>query len=585
MSFVSSIIEFPRRVRFADIIVLLGLGGLIYFVYLVTREWRAHLLPVVVIDTKLSSLPLYTVYSLSRGLAAYLISLVFTFVYGYVMAHSEKAEKIMLPVLDILQSIPVLTFLPGFVLALATLFPRTNTGLELVAVMAIFTGQVWNMTYAFYRSLKVIPTDMRDAARSFYLSRGEVIRKLELPASTIPLVWNSMMSMAGGWFFLTVCEAFTIGNKDFRLPGIGSYMSVAIERGDVTAMIGAVVAMAVMIVALDRLLWHPLVVWSTKFRMEENSNEPTERSIVLEVVSESWLVKWFSRILSKRREKRPEKRASKQLLDAKRISATTISTVFGKQNSPRRKYSGWILVSVIVLLIAYGVVSFLLTLAKEIGSDELRSIGVGTMATLARTFAAVVIGAAWTVPVGAMIGMNPKLSRRMQPIIQFLASFPAPMLFPLVLLVLTRFGITIEIGAVLLMLMGTQWYLLFNVIAGASAIPNEFMEVSSNYRLPRLLRWKKVILPALFPSIVTGAITAAGGAWNASIVAENYAVPGKAAVAATGIGALISKATDEGNYALLIASTLALCVVIILLNRFFWHKLFALAQDRYSLNK
>jgi NitT/TauT family transport system permease protein len=394
-----------------------------------------------------------------------------------------------------------------------------------------------------------------------------------------------MMSMAGGWFFLTVCEAFTIGNKDFRLPGIGSYMSVAIERGDVTAMIGAVVAMAVMIVSLDRLLWHPLVVWSTKFRMEENSNEPAERSIVLEVVSESWLVKWFSRILSQRKEKRPEKRVSKQLLDAKSISATTVSTVFGAQNSPRRKYSGWILVSVIVLLIAYGVVSFLLTLAKEIDSDELRSIGVGTMATLARTFAAVAIGAAWTIPVGAMIGMKPKLSRRMQPVIQFLASFPAPMLFPLVLLVLTRFGITIEIGAVLLMLMGTQWYLLFNVIAGASAIPNEFMEVSSNYRLPRLLRWKKVILPALFPSIVTGAITAAGGAWNASIIAENYAVPGKTAVAATGIGALISKATDEGNYALLIASTLALCVVIILLNRFFWHKLFALAQDRYSLNK
>jgi NitT/TauT family transport system permease protein len=581
MSFVRSIIEFPRKVRIADFIVVAALGGLIYWLAVISREWGGHVQPVTTIHTEFRYLPLYTLFSLTRGLVAYLISLIFTIVYGYIMAHSKRAEKIMLPLLDILQSIPVLTFLPGFSIALIALFPNANIGLELVCVLAIFTGQVWNMTFAFFYSLKGIPNDMRDAARSYYLSDKEILYKLELPASTIPLVWNSMMSMAGGWFFLTVCEAFTLGDRDFRLPGIGSYMREAIEKGNVPSQIAAIVAMGVMIIVLDRLLWRPLVIWSKKFRMEESSDEVEERSLVLDILKNSRLVDWISGKLKVNKEKNRLKEAKAQLKE-KKLSAQRL---LGKRKPVLKKIAGWAFAGIAVALVIYGLIDAAFVMANGLSLHDWTSIGIRTFATFLRTSAAVGLAALWTVPVGAIIGMNAKLSRKLQPLIQFMASYPAPMIFPLVLVFLTKAGISIEYGAVLLMLLGTQWYMLFNVIAGASAIPADLQEVATSYSLPRKLRWKKLILPAIFPSIITGAITAAGGAWNASIVAENYVVPHKERLSATGIGALISFASEKENFPLLIASTLVLSLVVIGINKFVWRKLFAIAQDRYALNK
>lgn len=584
MSFVRSIVEFPRKIRIADFIVIAALGGLIYWLAVIARQWGAHVQPTFQIHTEFRYLPLYTLFSMTRGLVAYLISLLFTIAYGYVMAHSERAEKVMMPLLDVLQSIPVLSFLPGFSIALIAIFPNNNIGLELVCVLAIFTGQVWNMTYAFYRALKGIPTDMRDASESFYLSKKEILYKLELPASAIPLVWNSMMSMAGGWFFLTVCEAFTLGNRDFRLPGIGSYMSVAIDKGNTPAMIAAVVAMAVMIIVLNTLLWKPLVIWSKKFRMEETSDEVVESSFVLNILEDSRLVRWISEKLSVRKEKERAKDVAKEL-DEKKLSAQRLLSPRGAKDPVLKKIFGWVIAVLAGAGIIYAIIDAALLLMHGLTLGDWSSIGIGTFATFLRTTIAVALAGLWTIPVGAIIGMNANLTRRLQPLIQFMASFPAPMIFPLVLIVLARFGISIDVGAVLLMLLGTQWYMLFNVIAGASSIPTDLQELATSYSLPRSLRWRKLILPALFPSIITGAITAAGGAWNASIIAENYIVPGKEHLTATGIGAIISIASEKENFPMLIASTLALCFVVICINKFFWRRLFALAQDRYALNK
>lgn len=590
MSLVRSVIELPRRVRIADIVVIVVLAGFAYWMAAIAKEWRSPMHAQVIIHTDFRYLPLYTLFSLARGIFAYVISLLFTLIIGYSMAHSERVEKIGLPMLDIMQSIPVLSFIPGLSMAFLAIFPVSNIGLELVAIVAIFTGQVWNMTYAFYAALKGIPGDMRDATTSFFLSRREKLTKLELPASAIPLIWNSMMSMAGGWFFLTVCEAFTIGDKNYKLPGIGSYMRVAIEEGKMPAIIGAIVAMGMMIILLDRLLWRPLVIWSTKFRMEEISddlNGVPERSIVLDIVSRSKLVQWLSAKLSVKEDNKRKAHSSEATVPIEDIKSRTVQKLASFVLHPHyiRKGIGWLAVIGFATGISYAIFRSYELLSLHLGSDDWGHIGIGTLATLARTFCAVFLAALWTVPLGAMIGMNARLSRKLQPAIQFMASFPAPMIFPLVLLLLAKIHLSIEYGAVILMLLGTQWYMLFNVIAGASALPADLVELGRSFSLPRIQRWRKIILPSLFPSIVTGLLTAAGGAWNTSIIAENYDVPGKTRQVATGVGALISFASDHDNIPLLVASTLSLCIVVVTINRLVWRKMLNAAQNKYSLNK
>ena len=582
MSLFRSSIRVSRLFSVVDVVVLAALGAILYGLISVGSEWSGELRPVVVIDLSPWALPRYTLLSLFRGFAAYLLSLTFTLTYGRVAAYNRRAEKVMVPLLDILQSIPVLGFLPGLVLALVALFPHSNVGLELSCVIMIFTGQAWNMTFSFYHSLRSIPPELRDAANVYRLTAWQRFLQLELPYSAVGLVWNSMMSMAGGWFFLTVCEAFVLRGKDFRLPGIGSYMSYAIEKDNVPAMIYGVVAMIAMIVAVDQLVWRPIVAWSQKFKLEETEASQQAGSTVLSFLQKSHLLRWVdTRLwtpLVTLAAPQPK------LVEGEAVALPLVGLARREVRPPSiRKVLAWLVGVAALVGVGWGAVSVVRLLMHLRAGNWLR-IGGLTGLTFLRVTAAVIIGTIWAVPAGVAIGLNPRLSRVFQPIIQILASFPAPMIYPLVLLALHWAGVTINWGAIVLMLLGTQWYVLFNVIAGAMAIPHDLREVTVVYRMGRWERWRRLVLPAIFPYLVTGWVTAAGGAWNASIVAEAVQFGGRT-LTADGLGATISLATADGRFALLAACVLAMCVAVVGVNRVVWQPLYRVAEEKFSLTK
>lgn len=564
-------IRVPRLWSAVDWVILAAVGALWYGLIDLGREWSGPLRPVAGIDLRASALPRYAMYSLFRGFAAYGLSLGFTLVYWYVAAYHRRAEKFMVPALDILQSIPVLGFLPGLVLGLVAAFPHSNTGLELACILMIFTGQVWNMTFSFYHSLRSIPAELREAARVYRLSWWQRLTQLELPYAAVGLVWNSMMSMAGGWFFLTVCEAFVLSEKDFRLPGIGSYMSVAIQEGNVPAMICGVAAMVTMIVAVDQLVWRPIVAWSQKFKFEETEAGPQAQSWVLTLLQRSRLLSWLD---------------TKVWTPLTRLGEPTGLSAAGREAAPRwpgGRVAGWIVSGLLLAGVTVGAWR-LLQLLAQLPAAEWLHLGKLTALTFGRVLAAVAVGSLWTIPVGVAIGWHPRLSRVMQPVIQVLASFPAPMVYPLVIAALKWAGIGINVGSIALIMLGTQWYVLFNVIAGAMAIPAELREAATVYRMGRVERWRRLILPGIFPHLVTGWVTAAGGAWNASIVAE-YVHFGKEALTATGLCSTISVATDRGEFPLLAASVLLMCAAVVGINRAVWQRLYRLAEERFALTK
>ena len=589
MSLFKPNIKLSRLFSPVDVLVLAALGAIVYGLIAVGSEWRGVLRPVVEIDLSPWALPRYTLFSLFRGFAAYLISLMFTLIYGYVAAYNQRAEKVMVPLLDILQSIPVLGFLPSVVLALVAAFPRSNVGLELACIIMIFTGQAWNMTFSFYHSLRSIPPELRDAARVYRLTAWQRLLQLELPSSAVGLVWNSMMSMAGGWFFLTVCEAFTLSDKDFRLPGIGSYMSVAMAKGDGAAMVYGVVAMMAMIVAVDQLFWRPIVAWSQKFKLEETEAATQSGSFVLELLQKSRLLRWVdTRVwtpLIALGQPRLALASGPMIAAADPASGVALAPEpVGPRSEPGKivwKILGWCAAVAALVGVAWGTVSVIKLLANLNGADWLH-VGKLTLLTFLRVLTATVLGTIWTVPVGVAVGLSPRLSRVMQPVIQVLASFPAPMLYPLVLIVLHAAGVTINYASVVLILLGTQWYILFNVIAGAMALPQDLREVAVMYRMGTLEKWRRLILPGIFPYLVTGWVTAAGGAWNASIVAE-YIKFGDETLVADGLGAAISLAPAHGNFAMLAACVLAMCVAVVGINRSVWKRLYNLAEERFAL--
>ena len=559
-----------RRVPWVDLLIVAGVAGAVIGSVSLAREWvQPHR---AALDIDLDN-PLvlfrYTFYSLSRGLIAYALSLTFSLVYGYWAAKDPLAERVLVPLLDILQSIPVLSFLPGVVLALVALFPHSNVGMELACVLMIFTGQAWNMTFSFHHSLKAVPLDMREAATVFRLTWWRRLKWVELPFATIGLVWNSMMSMAGGWFFLTVCESFRLKGQDYRLPGIGSYVSVAVEKKDFGAMAWAILAMVIMIVMLDQLLWRPVVVWAQKFRLEEGASGPAETS---------WFLHWLRRsrivaVASGRFRRRPPAEVPTDTRPSQEIPPPTVR----RQSSALLSY---VLFAALLAVLGWGGWKLVVLLSDVTAAEWGRTVAV-TFWTMLRVFAAVALGTLWTVPAGIAIGLSPRLSRLLQPVIQIAASFPAPMLFPIVVVVLTWAGIHLNFGSVVLMLLGTQWYILFNVVAGAMAIPADLREAARSFNIAGSLRWWKVYVPAIFPHLVTGWVTAAGGAWNASIVSEYIAdVP-----PAAGIGAQINTATETGQYALLAASTLVLSLAVVGINRTLWRYCYRLAETRFSASK
>ena len=562
----------PRRVSWLDLGVLAFLAFLAYGITRVAGEWRAPLREAVVIDLSLRSLPLYTFFSLCRGLAAFALSFFFTLGYGYVAARVKLADKVLLPLLDILQSIPVLGFMPGLVLALAALFPHSNTGLELAAILMIFTGQVWNMTFSFYHSLRAIPAELMEAASIYRFGVWRRFSRVELPYSAVGLIWNGMMSMAGGWFFLTINEAFRLGDRDFRLPGVGAYMSVAIDSGDKGAMLAAIVAMIVMIVVLDQLFWRPLVAWSEKFKFEDVGGGTPPQSWVLDLLRSSEMLHAAGRFL-------------RSMFGR---AGTTLSLHPRPAQAPVQEKDGVsrgfiILVSLLGAASIWGTVH-LVALLSKLHAGAWADIARATSLTLLRTTAAVALGSLWTIPAGVYIGTHPKASRLLQPVVQIAASFPAPMLFPIVLALLAGAHVGLGLGSVALMMLGTQWYILFNVVAGAMSIPHELVEVAQVYRFGRWQRWTQLLLPGIFPALVTGWVTAAGGAWNASIVSE-YVHTAREVKVTSGLGALISIAAEKGDLALLAAGVLTMAAVVVLINRLFWKRLYALAERRYSLGR
>jgi NitT/TauT family transport system permease protein len=554
-----------------DALVFSGVIAVVYLMMIVGRYWFGAIVPAAEISRSPSAIPMYAVYSLVRMGVAYVLSLICAVTYGYIAAYNKRLQGVMLATLDILQSIPVLSFLPGVMLAMVSLFPARQLGVEIGSVVLIFTGQVWNMAFSFYASLKAIPRELREAAGIYRFGALQRFFQLELQYGMIGLIWNSMVSVAGGWFFLMACEMFVLGQRDFRLPGLGSYLQAAASAGDMQALAWGLAAMITVIVLIDQLVWRPAIAWADKFKFEQVESTEVAESPVLNLLRKSPLLTRLSRrTLAPLRERLMMYAVRHQTTKEPGPAAVRLMQVL------RIAMGG-----VVVAAIGYAVFQALLML-RGVTSAELVTTIEAAGATFLRVAAALILGSLWTIPAGVAIGFSPRLSRVAQPLAQIAASVPATALFPVVLLALLSLGGGLKVGSVLLMLMGTQWYILFNVIAGATAIPTEFREVSDIFRFRRLDRWRTVILPGIFPYLVTGLVTASGGAWNASIVAEYFQFRGQV-MSTFGLGSEISAATDAGNFAVLLLSTIVMATLVVSVNRLLWRPLYRLAEQRYQL--
>jgi NitT/TauT family transport system permease protein len=557
-----------------DIALFIAVLGVVFGVYSIGQSWLGPVKVESEISQDPRSLWAYALYSLVRILIAYFISLVFALAYGYAAARSKRAEIVLIPLLDILQSIPVLSFLPGVMLAMVALFPNRQLGVELGSIVLIFTGQVWNIAFSFYSSLKTIPRDLREAAIIYRFSRWQRFMELDLPFSTIGLVWNSMMSVAGGWFFLMACEMFVLGDKDFRLPGLGSYLQTAASAGNTRAMLWGLAMMIGVIVMMDQLIWRPVIAWADKFKFEQVENSAAAQNAILNFIrKESFLIRGYRRVLHPVVNWLTLRFAS----GAKRAVATFSST---QTQHPRRWLGGlFVVIGAGFLVYAlYRTAGVLTSLNRQEYWLLLKSAAL----TFLRVNLALIIGALWTIPVGVAIGFSPRFARLAQPLVQLAASIPATALFPVLLLVLIRLRGGVEIAAMALMLLGTQWYILFNVIAGAMAIPTDLKEAAKVFRFSEADRWRRLILPGIFPYLVTGLVTASGGAWNASIIAEYFHFQGHV-VMAPGLGSTISEASDAGHFQVLLAATLIMATVVVLINRLVWRRMYRLASTRFKL--
>ena len=546
--------------------ILAGICGALATVH----YWMGVITPAAHISRSAAALPLYAFYSLVRMGAAYVLSLAFAIGYGYIAAHNRRVEMAMIAVLDILQSIPVLSFLPGVMLSMVALFPTRQLGVELGSIILIFTGQVWNMAFSFYSSLKAIPRDLREATLINGFSATQRFVELELPFGTIGLVWNSIVSVAGGWFFLMACEMFVLGKHDFRLPGLGSYLQTAASAGDTAGILWGLAAMIAVIVLLDQLLWRPAIAWSEKFKMEQVESAAEVTSPILQLLRNSDVSHWI------------ERRAIDPLWERLTVSPLRDAPVKAARGTHRGRIVGAAALIALAVAVPYLLVKAALTLYGLHGAELVMTLEAAA-ASFGRVSASLVIASLWAIPVGVAIGFNPRLAKVAQPLAQIAASVPATALFPVVLLGLVQLGGGLGVGSIVLMLLGTQWYILFNVIAGAMAIPTELREAASVFHFTRWQRWRTLILPGIFPYLVTGLVTASGGAWNASIVAEYFHFQGRI-MTTLGLGAQISSATDSGNGQLLLLSTVVMATLVVCVNRLVWRPMYRLARTRYALD-
>ncbi len=572
---------FPSRdalrrlpVGLADVTVFLGVMALLYLLArvgagTVVRFAPPHITPGVSLDPR--NLPYYAARSTLRMFVALGASLVFTLVYGYAAAHSRKAERVLVPLLDILQSVPVLGFLSVTVTGFLALFPGSLLGLEAASVFAIFTAQAWNMTFSFYHSLRTLPRELDEAAALYRLPRWQRFTRLEVPASMIGLVWNAMMSFGGGWFFVAASEAISVLNQTYTLPGIGSYVATAVAARNLGAMAPALLTMAVVIVTIDQLFWRPIVAWADKFRLEQSAAAEAPRSWLLTLLRTARLPRLLGHALT------PLGDAVNGVLSRLTPVRPRRAAVPGQRRLGDLLYNG-VLLLITVALLARGI-GFVL---GEVGLGEVGHVALLGLVTLARVLVLLVFSTLVWTPVGVAIGFNPRLARLAQPVVQLLASFPANFLFPFATIFFIRSGISLNWGGILLMSLGAQWYILFNTIAGAQSIPTELREMAANTGLRGWKLWRYLIIPGIFPSWVTGGITAAGGAWNASIVAEVVSW-GSTTLTATGLGAYVAQATGSGDWPRIALGVGMMSVYVVGFNRLVWRRLYALAETTYRL--
>jgi NitT/TauT family transport system permease protein len=564
--------KFSVRWSLGDVLLPLAIIAFIFIIVKTARNFTGTYESGYVVNLSLSFLPSYTLQTLVRMLAAYLVSLAFSLLYAYVAYRSTLWSKVLIPLLDILQSIPVLSFLPAVVLALVGLFPRQRLGIEIASILLIFTGMTWNMTFSFYQSLSSIPKELIEASQVYRLGAWQRFWTLELPSGVVGLVWNSVMSVAGGWFFLMQTESFTLSNRDFTLPGLGSFLKAAADAGDDLAIFSGLAVLIGIITIIDYFVWRPLIAWAEKFKNETVEAAQVPESRVLDFLRRSPTMRIISDRLFM-----PISEAVNHSFRRKAPS----SLISQHKTSKWINWFNWLLVGLAGFIVLSGV-SSAIALLSSMPLNSWKQVAIGALFTAIRVFIVLIISLIITVPIGVSIGRNPKLAQFLQPIVQIAASVPATALFPILLLYLGNMAGGLDIGAVILMTLGSMWYILFNVIAGAQAIPSELFEAARVYKLSPLQRWNTLILPGIFPYLVTGIITAVGGAWNASIAGEYVKFQGRL-LTATGLGSTITQASDVGDFPLLLASTIVMSLLVVMTNRLVWRPLYRLAQVKYQL--
>ena len=545
---------------------------------LVTIAYGAHQtdVPLTVLDsTPISldpwNLPGYALRTTLRMLAAIVASLVFTFVYATVAAKSRRAEMVLIPVLDILQSVPILGFLTFTVVFFMNLFPGRLIGAELASVFAIFTSQAWNMTFSMYQSLRNVPKDLEEATQSFHLSWWRRFWRLDVPFAMPGLVWNTMMSMSGGWFFVVASEAITVGDTTVTLPGVGAYVATAIKDQNLPAVGYAVLAMLVVIIIYDQLLFRPIVAWADKFRFEQTASAEAPTSWLLDLFRQTRFLRTLATGVSNVVES-----ATRIRLPLPDFSGLKLSL-----NVPSRLIDAvWIaIIFISAIWIGWRVVDFI---AATLHWSDVGTAVLDGLYTLIRVTILIALASMIWVPIGVWIGLRPKLAEKVQPVAQFMAAFPANILFPAAVVLIVHFGLNANIWLSPLMILGTQWYILFNVIAGASAFPGDLKEAAQSFHLSGWKWWRYVILPGIFPYYITGAITASGGSWNAAIVAE-VASWGDQKLTAVGLGSFIANATEAGDFQRVVLGIVVMSLYVTLFNRLLWRPLYAFAENRLRM--
>ena len=520
-----------------------------------------------------ANLPVYALRTTLRMLLAIVLSTVFTFIYAAAAAKSRRAEMVLVPMLDILQSVPILGFLTFTVTFFLNLFPGSVLGAELASVFAIFTSQAWNMTFSMYQSMRNAPGDLVEATRSFHLTGWQRFWRLDVPFAMPGLVWNAMMSMSGGWFFVVASEAITVGNTTVTLPGVGSYVALAIQQQNIAAIVYAVITMLVVIILYDQLLFRPLVAWADKFRFETTASADAPQSWMLDLLRRARLV----RVLVT-----PLAWLARTVWTLRLPAMPTFGIAEGRNGAARSRLTDGLWIGLIALGAAYGAYVSIGYLKTNVGWLDVATVLVDAFITLARVIVLMALATLVWVPVGVWIGLRPKLAEKVQPLVQFLAAFPANIAFPVFVVLIAHYDLNPNIWLSPLMILGTQWYILFNVIAGASAFPSDLKEAARSFHIGGWRWWFKVILPGIFPYYVTGAITASGGSWNASIVAE-VASWGNEQLTARGLGAYISKATSAGDFPRVVLGIVVMCLFVTLFNRLVWRPLYAFGERRLRL--